>query len=115
MEAEGLIYDPEDEIIADPYFCELLNPQREIEVDGKIYKYVKEGIFRCDAKDASLLEEVDEGLVQAPEGTFEEFVNVKRKFGIYYKKFHPCTRSCPNTRCVRKFAWGYKIAYRRDY
>lgn len=89
VEAEGLIYDPEDEIIADPYFCELLNPQREIEVDGKIYKYVKEGIFRCDVKDASLLEEVDKGLIQVPEGTFEEFVNVKGSLEFITRNFIP--------------------------
>ncbi len=95
VEAEGLIYDPEDEIIADPYFCELLNPQREIEVDGKIYKYVKEGIFRCDVKDASLLEEVDKGLIQVPEGTFEEFANVKGSLEFISRNFIPM--SIPET------------------
>ncbi len=95
VEAEGLIYDPEDEIIADPYFCELLNPKREIEVDGKIYKYVKEGIFRCDVKDASLLEEVDKGLIQVPEGTFEEFANVKGSLEFISRNFIPV--SVPET------------------
>ncbi len=32
IESEGLIYEPEDELIADPYFMAVLNEDREIQV-----------------------------------------------------------------------------------
>ena len=87
VEKEGLVFEPEDEIIADPYFCELLNPKREIEVDGQIYKYVKDGIFRCDTADAELLNEIDEGNLQVPNGIYEEFTTIKGSLEFVSRDF----------------------------
>lgn len=36
IQAEGLVYDPEDTLIADPNFCDLLNANREIVVGEKM-------------------------------------------------------------------------------
>lgn len=42
---EGLEYEPEDEIIVDPIFAKILNPKREVSVNGKTYRYVKTGVI----------------------------------------------------------------------
>lgn len=44
IEAEGLVYDPEDELIIDPYLMSVLNADREVMVGGKMYRYVKDGL-----------------------------------------------------------------------
>ena len=93
IEKEGLVFEPEDEIIADPYFCELLNSKREIEVDGQIYKYVKDGIFRCDAADAELLNEIDEGNLQIPNGIYEEFTTIKGSLEFVSRDFSTTTET----------------------
>lgn len=46
---EGLIYEPEDELIVDPSFAKVLNPKREIQVGNKIYRYVHEGVIIYDS------------------------------------------------------------------
>ena len=47
-EADGLEYEPEDEIIADPFFTKILNDKRELKVDGKTYRYVNNGLIAYD-------------------------------------------------------------------
>ncbi len=59
IQADGLVYDPEDTLIADPNFCDLLNADREIVVEGKVYKYVQEGVLRCNISEDSLLLNLD--------------------------------------------------------
>lgn len=46
--AEGLIYEPEDTIVPDIYLSSVLNAKREIEVSGKIYRYVEGGVLVYD-------------------------------------------------------------------
>lgn len=46
--SEGLVYDPEDEIIADPVFCRILNPNREVKVGQRTYRFVKTGAIIYD-------------------------------------------------------------------
>ena len=45
LASEGLVYEPEDELIVDPYFARVLSPAREIQVGNKVYRYVPEGIL----------------------------------------------------------------------
>lgn len=45
---EGLEYEPEDEIIVDPVFAKILNPRREVSVNGKTYRYIKTGVIVYD-------------------------------------------------------------------
>jgi hypothetical protein len=58
IEAEGLIYEPEDENVTDPYFMSMLNKDREIQVGAKIYRYVNEGVIVYDASYAGRFEEL---------------------------------------------------------
>ena len=55
MHVNGLILDPEDSIIADPYFISVLNKYRTIIVGNKAYRFVKNGVLVCDEKDVSIL------------------------------------------------------------
>ena len=41
---KGLIYEPDDEIIADPYLTAVLNADREVMVGNKVYRYVETGV-----------------------------------------------------------------------
>lgn len=41
--------DDEDALIADPFFASVLNEQREVQVDDKVYKYTVEGVFVVNA------------------------------------------------------------------
>lgn len=43
---EGLDYEPEDSIIVDPNLLEILNKDREVRIDGYIYRFVQEGLFK---------------------------------------------------------------------
>ncbi len=43
--SEDLTYEPEDELIVDPTFAKILNPNREIMVGDRIYRYIPEGIL----------------------------------------------------------------------
>jgi hypothetical protein len=43
--AEGLEIDFEDDVIADEYFAQLLNEDREIQVSDEIYKFIPEGVL----------------------------------------------------------------------
>src|SRR5690606_32822727 len=38
----------DDEIIADPYFASVLNENREILVDNKVYRFTEKGLFYTD-------------------------------------------------------------------
>lgn len=59
-EREGLEYEPEDEIIADPVFAKILNPKREVSVNGKIYRYVKNGVIVYDKTiDTEIIDNID--------------------------------------------------------
>lgn len=51
ISAEELIYEPEDEIIIDPYLAAILNQDREVQVGNSIIRYVDEGMFMYDAGD----------------------------------------------------------------
>lgn len=44
----GLDYEPEDEIIVDPVFAKILNSKREVVVNDKIYRFVKNGVIIYD-------------------------------------------------------------------
>lgn len=79
VEAEGLIFDPEDDLISDPDFCDLINANREIEVGGKVYKYVPEGVLRCDASEDTLLNNPDLIIpaTRAIEHSGENFIVIK--------------------------------------
>lgn len=58
-ESEGLYYEPEDEIIPDPVFAKILNPQREVKVNGLIYRYVSNGVIVYDEhSDMDIIESV---------------------------------------------------------
>ncbi len=52
IEAEGLVYEPEDSLIADPYMCALLNQDREVIIGETVYQYVDKGLleYRVDQK-----------------------------------------------------------------
>lgn len=47
-ESEGLYYEPEDEIIPDPVFAKILNPKREVKVNGLVYRYISNGVIVYD-------------------------------------------------------------------
>ena len=47
-ESNGLYYEPEDDIIPDPVFAKILNPQREVKVNGLVYRYVSNGVIVYD-------------------------------------------------------------------
>ncbi|MCM1515723.1 MAG: hypothetical protein NC080_04800 [Paraprevotella sp.] len=42
---EGLVYEPEDEIISDPDFAKILNAKREIMIGRQIYRFINNGIL----------------------------------------------------------------------
>ena len=44
-QSEGLVYEPEDEIIPDPVFAKIVNDKREVAVGGEIYRYTKNGVL----------------------------------------------------------------------
>lgn len=46
---DSLEYEPEDSLIVDPYMMCLLNEDREVQVDNKIYKYINDGVIIYDA------------------------------------------------------------------
>lgn len=87
VKAEGLEFDPDDEIIADPYFCDLLNAKREIEVDGKIYKFSEKGIFRCNADEADLLEDIDKYSSEISLKNTDEFITIKNSLEFVSRNF----------------------------
>jgi hypothetical protein len=53
--AEGLEIDFEDDVIADEYFAQLLNEDREIQMGNEIYKFIPEGILITNEEYADLL------------------------------------------------------------
>lgn len=57
IQQEGLIYEPEDSIISDPYFCTVLNSDREIIVGNNVYRYVEEGVVSYNVDDLPLIKE----------------------------------------------------------
>lgn len=44
-ERDGLVYEPEDNIIPDPVFAKIVNEKREVSVGGEIYRYTKNGVI----------------------------------------------------------------------
>lgn len=48
---EGLSYEPIDYLITDPYMMALLNQDREIQIDNKIYRFIDEGVVIYDVND----------------------------------------------------------------
>lgn len=40
-ERDGLVYEPEDDIIPDPVFAKIVNEKREVSVGGEVYRYTK--------------------------------------------------------------------------
>lgn len=56
---EELEFEPQDSIIADMRFAQVLNAEREIEVDGFVYKYTTKGVARVPAQYASELKNVE--------------------------------------------------------
>lgn len=44
-ERDGLVYEPEDDIIPDPVFAKIVNEKREVSVGGEIYRYTKNGVI----------------------------------------------------------------------
>ena len=49
--ADSLEYEPEDSLIVDPYLMCLLNENREVQIDNKIYKYINEGVIVYNVTD----------------------------------------------------------------
>lgn len=63
--SEGLIYEPEDDLIVDPSFAKVLSPDREIQVGDKIYRYVPEGILiYTNGATSKAVEDVDLSMVK---------------------------------------------------
>lgn len=44
-ERDGLVYEPEDDIIPDPVFAKIVNEKREVSVGGEVYRYTKNGVI----------------------------------------------------------------------
>lgn len=49
IQAEGLIYEPEDSLIKDPYLISVLNQDREIKIGQKIYRFIPKGVLVYEA------------------------------------------------------------------
>lgn len=49
-EEQGLVFEPEDHIIVDPELMEVLNKDREVNINGINYRFVETGLFAYDAK-----------------------------------------------------------------
>jgi hypothetical protein len=45
IESEGLVYEPEDEFIIDPFLMSILNANREVMIGDKMYRYVEAGLI----------------------------------------------------------------------
>lgn len=57
---EGLIYEPEDDFLGSTAFSLFLNQKREIKVEGKIYRYVPNGVFiYSNSQLSTLVDQVD--------------------------------------------------------
>ncbi|MDR2911823.1 MAG: hypothetical protein LBV38_00765 [Alistipes sp.] len=102
IEAEGLIYEPEDELIIDPYFMSILNKDREIQVEGKIYRYVKEGVIVYDASYAGRFEELalkefdTTGLTHKQQISLADNADfIKLDYGSTDSEATPSTRAIP--------------------
>lgn len=54
--ADSLIYEPEDDLIVDPYMMEILNENREVQVDNNICRFVDEGLIMYDATQDELFD-----------------------------------------------------------
>lgn len=83
--SEGLVYEPEDDLIVDPSFAKVLSPDREIQVGEKIYRYVPEGILiymngttskAVENVDLSMLKDIEHGnIVELGDGiSFQKIV-----------------------------------------
>lgn len=83
--SEGLVYEPEDDLIVDPSFAKVLSPDREIQVGEKIYRYVPEGILiymngttskAVEDVDLSMLKDIEHGnIVELGDGiSFQKIV-----------------------------------------
>lgn len=58
---EGLIYEPEDEIISDPVFAKIVNYKREVAVGGEVYRYTKTGVIVYSPKvDETIIDNIDD-------------------------------------------------------
>lgn len=72
--SEGLTYEPDDYIV-DPYIQSILNGEREVQVNGKIYKYIPEGVLICDASNYhNLLDQANNNDFTSTTPTFENGV-----------------------------------------
>lgn len=58
--ANKLTYEPEDDLIIDPYLATVLNQDREVQVGNSIYRYVDCGVIKYDA---SLAGSVDNSII----------------------------------------------------
>lgn len=57
---EELEFCPSDSVIADVYFAQLLNAEREIQVGSVVYKYMENGVAYTDVEHASDLKSVED-------------------------------------------------------
>ncbi len=57
---EGLIYEPIDSLIVDPYFCAVLNKDREIIINDKAYRFVKDGMLQTSVENKWAFDTVSE-------------------------------------------------------
>lgn len=62
IENEGLVYEPEDSLILDPYLCVVLNEEREVIVGTKAYRFVKDGVIECESDKMSDLSSIEREL-----------------------------------------------------
>lgn len=81
--SEDLTYEPEDELIIDPTFAKILNPNREIMVGGRIYRYIPEGILIYMPDTA---QEIIEGVSLSMVNGIEPGKIVDLGNGIYFQK-----------------------------
>lgn len=65
IQEEGLLYEPEDSLISDPYYCAVLNKDREIIVGNNYYRYVKDGVIKCNVSDLMTLEDTLDNQIQS--------------------------------------------------
>jgi len=63
------VYVPEDQLIEDPYFASVLNSNYEVQVENKVYKYTKVGVYVVDVIDYDLLSTINANDPSAPINT----------------------------------------------
>ena len=83
-ESEGLIYDPDDDIIYDSYFASILNKDREVVVGNEIYKYVDKGVLVCSVENERALKNINVSLLPKDEMEYLEERHIENGIRFIY-------------------------------